>query len=213
MSTPGHPWPGQTTTSVHAPSSDDHRDDASLMCRIANNDTEALRELYDLHGQLAYSIAYNVCHQSVDAQEVVAAVFCELWKNAERFHPQRGSFRTYLIVLSRSRAMDFVRSSDKRRKARLDAMPDLQSIAANHQNASDPSRQLEESDQYLQVRQQLDALPSEFALVLRLAFFRGMTHEQIAKELGQPLGTIKSRIRRGMEKFREQWIVFGQGAE
>jgi len=186
---------------MDAPGSANHREAAwsDYVRRCAQRDESALASLYDESSQLVYTISLRILQDEADASEVVLDVYKQVWEGAARFDKQRGSAAAWIVLLARSRAIDRRRSLVTRRRsaARPEALPDVIS--------SDPSpERLAIADQSSRsVARALAQVPSEQRQALELAFFDGFTHSEIAERLGEPLGTVKTRIRLAVSKLRE----------
>jgi RNA polymerase sigma-70 factor (ECF subfamily) len=176
-------------------------DDQVLLRLIARQQQEALGELYDRYGRLAYSLALNATGDASLAEEIVQDVFLRVWNKAETYRPEQGKVVTWLTSITRYRAIDMLRRHAIRpegnRAVWAEEGPPL---------ASD-SMAIEEEVASLQRKQQIHyamrQLPSEQRQALAFAFFYGYSHSQIAAALNEPLGTVKTRIRLGMQKLRE----------
>jgi RNA polymerase sigma-70 factor (ECF subfamily) len=167
--------------------------------RCASRDESALAALYDESSQLAYTIAKRILQDDADASEVVLDVYKQVWEAAARFDEQRGSAVAWIVVLARSRAMDRRRSRMARMRtpATAEELHNLISSEANPESlamASQSSRS---------VKRALEAVPVEQRQALELAFFAGLSHSEIADHLGEPLGTVKTRIRLAVNRLRE----------
>jgi RNA polymerase sigma-70 factor, ECF subfamily len=167
--------------------------------RCALRDESALAALYDESSQLAYTIALRILHDEADASEVVLDVYRQVWDGAARFDEQRGSAAAWIVTLARSRAMDRrrYRTAGRRSAAKVEELDDVRSTAPSPESlaiASQSSRA---------VMRALAAVPSEQRQALELAFFAGLSHSEIADRLGEPLGTVKTRIRLAVGRLRE----------
>jgi RNA polymerase sigma-70 factor (ECF subfamily) len=170
-----------------------------LVRRCALHDESALAALYDQSSQLVYTIALRILRDEADSAEVVVDVYRQVWQAAVRFDERRGTAGAWLVILARSRAMD-------RRRSRIARMRIETSVADPPQvMAEDPNPEnLAAANQTRHcVLQALAALPVDQREALDLAFFSGLTHMEIAKRLGEPLGTVKTRIRLGVVKLRD----------
>jgi RNA polymerase sigma-70 factor (ECF subfamily) len=174
--------------------------DRSSLERMAAGDHEALAELYDRHGRMVFSLALRIVRDQRDAEEVVQDVFAQAWRESGRYSAGRGSVIAWLMTLTRSRAVDRLRG----RKARPDTATDSEPIVAIADGAAPADEQLSAAAQAAQVRTALNALPLVQRLAIELAFYEGLTHTEIADRLEQPLGTVKTRIRQGLLKLRDQ---------
>ena len=167
--------------------------------RISTGDTSALAELYDSIGTKLFSLSYQILNDRWDAEEVVQDAFAALWKKPQAFNPQKGKLTSWLMVLVRNRSVDRYRS----RKRRKDTTS-LDTVLEVH--PADESEDIPSSASQTDEKQLLGSaiknLPPKQIKVLKLSYFKGLTHPEIAQELGISLGTVKSRIRLGVEKLR-----------
>lgn len=178
--------------------------DAALIARMAAGDQRSLAELYDRHGPAMYGLALAITGQPADADEVVAEAFNQAWRQADRFDSTRGSSLPWLVTLTRSRALDFVRAGRRRARAL-----DRASAAAPGGFAlpvsplmDPPDRYAEKQDLRERVQQAVAELPDAQRRVVELAYFGGLSQSEIAAQLQAPLGTVKTRMRAAMEKLR-----------
>jgi len=182
--------------------------DAQLVTSIARYSELALAEVYRRHGGAVYGLARRVLSNATEAEDVTQDVFLRLWNQPDRFDPNRGSLRSFLLAQSHGRAVDAVRSlnSRKRRESR-----DAQQTASAEYDMQHEVWDLALADQ---VARALGDLPEEERRVIELAYFEGHTYVDVAKLLGQPEGTVKSRIRNGMRRMRAVLVDAGiEGAE
>lgn len=178
--------------------------DRVLVERVAAGDERALGGLYDRHGGTAYALAYAIVGERADAEEVVADTFGQMWRTAAQFDPGRGSVGAWLATITRTRALDLVRARGRRVRAleRAAGMSE-EGFAAPIARAGDsPDRGPESDEARRLVRRSLAELPAPQRQVIELAYFRGLSHSEIATELQEPLGTVKTRMRAGLEKLR-----------
>ena len=178
----------------------------ALVSRLIAGDERALGELYDRHGGMAYSLACAIVPDPADAEEVVAEAFAQVWRTAATFDPARGNVLAWLTTIVRSRSLDLVRSQRRRARA-LDeavAMSDESEAPGMSTGRSEADRGVERSEAQVLVRRSLATLPAPQRKVLELAYFGGLSQSEIAEHLNEPLGTIKTRMRTGMEKLRQQ---------
>jgi RNA polymerase sigma-70 factor (ECF subfamily) len=179
----------------------DQQADIDLMQRVQHGDQQALAALYDRYGGPVFSMALYVLHSRAQAEEVTQTIFMGVWQHAERWDPQRGQLGSWLLTLARYTAIDALRREQRRpalAEAPLDEMPHL---AAEPSQVDDP---LWHDGQLL--RELLGRLPAEQAQAIQLAFYSGMTHSEIASTLKLPLGTVKTRLRLGLNKLRDWWL-------
>ena len=167
--------------------------------RCASRDESALAALYDESSQLAYSIAMRVLQDEADASEVVLDVYKEVWDGAARFDEQRGSAAAWLVILARSRAIDRrrFRTAQMRTSASVEQLREVTCSRPNPESVAIAGQKRQA------VMRALEAVPWEQRQALELSFFSGLTHPEIADELGEPLGTVKTRIRLAVARLRE----------
>ncbi len=187
-----------------SPPSDAAQDPAAehreLAASLARGDKAALARLYDLLAKPLYSLAVRITNDSAEAQDVVQDVFLQLWNKAADYEPSRGSYFSWAATLTRNRALDRVRMRQRRNEIVQASAPDI--LPADNQDL-DSSDSLWLREKASVVRSALGALPAEQKGAIELAFFGGLTQQQIAAKLGEPLGTVKARIRRGLLRLRE----------
>lgn len=178
--------------------------DVACIARLIGGDERALGILFDRHGAMAYGLASAMAHDAADAEEVVADAFAQVWRSAASFDQTRGSVAAWLATIVRTRALDLLRSQ-KRRARVLDeaaAMSDDGASPALSTGAPSPDRGVEQGEAQRLVREALALLPQPQRRVLELAYFGGLSQSEIAEQLSEPLGTVKTRMRAGMEKLR-----------
>ncbi len=176
--------------------------DAQLLQRMARGDKAALAELYDRFSRPLYATALRIVNDPAEAQDIVHDAFLALWEKATRFETERGTAFAWAVTLVRNRAIDRVRARRRRGELLATAAPaDL----GYHEDAAGPATDDSAtlSDQARVVRAAVAALPREQQRALELAFFSGLTQQEIAAKLSEPLGTVKARIRRGLLKLRD----------
>lgn len=178
------------------------RDQAGLIAAMAGGDRAALGRLYDALGRPLYALAYRILNDSAEAQDVVHDAFVQLWQKAGEFDPARGSAFTWAATLVRNRAIDRVRMRQRRAEILQESAAEIHPPAADDGTNSADAAWLREKASA--VRAALGALAPEQRTAIELAFFSGLTQQQIAAQLNEPLGTIKARIRRGLLKLRER---------
>lgn len=168
------------------------------LARIAEADSTALAALYDETSKLVYSIVLMIVRRPEDAEEVTLDVYTSVWNNAKAFDGTRGSVTGWLILLARSRAIDRLRSRAWRQQS--GQLENLEFVCVE----SSPETQTLESERHRHLRAALGTLSPEERELLVLAFFQGQTHRELAEQLQQPLGTVKTRIRTAMLKLRNR---------
>ncbi len=175
--------------------------DAALMLRITNQDQAALMDLYQRFGGQVYGLVLRVLRDTQLAEEATQDTFLKVWHKAEQWDSSRGQLSSWLLTIARYAAIDRLRREQRHSST---SVPFLDSLA---ENASAPERVGDRRwlDGQL-LRQFMATLPEEQALVIELAFFQGMTHSELAEHLQWPLGTVKTRLRSGLQKLRGLWI-------
>jgi RNA polymerase sigma-70 factor (ECF subfamily) len=176
-------------------------DDEELMQRLAYRDLVAFRALYDRYGNLVYSAALRVVRDAQIAEDMVQEIFLRIWRKPESYVAQRGRFVTWLTSVTRNRAVDEVRSRGRRFRHET-ASPEEQERELPASEQDDPALTAELSDQRRLILAALQHIPAEQREIIELAYFGGLTQQEIADLLSQPLGTVKTRIRLGMQKLR-----------
>jgi RNA polymerase sigma-70 factor (ECF subfamily) len=178
--------------------------DRALIERMSAGDERALGDLYDRHGSTVYALAIAIVRERADADEVVADAFGQAWRTAPQFDPSRGSVGAWLATITRTRALDLVRARGRRVRAlERAAREDPDGLAAPLGRApATPDLGAERHETRRLVQRSLAELPEPQRHVIELAYFGGLTQSEIAEELKEPLGTVKTRMRAGMEKLR-----------
>jgi RNA polymerase sigma-70 factor (ECF subfamily) len=174
--------------------------DEDLMPLVERQNTDAFEIVYDRHGGAAYSLAYRIVGDGPTAEDVTQEAFLSLWRSGARYDRTRGSVRTWLLGIVRNRAIDLLRREVARGpRLSLDVGHREEGVSAERTDV-EAFRQEEARE----VRGALAVLPTNQLRVIELAYFGGLTHSEIAEILGMPVGTVKSRMRLGMEKIRTQ---------
>jgi len=171
------------------------------MQRLSVRDRQAFEEIYDRYGDLVYSTALRVLRDTHLAEDISQETFVRLWRKPESYVAERGRFLTWLISVTRNRAVDEVRARGRRQRYET-ASPEEQERELPAGTANDPVLNADLAEQRRVVRAALAELPAEQRQVIELAFFGGLTQQEIADRLAQPLGTVKTRVRLGMQKLR-----------
>ena len=178
--------------------------DGDLVRRAARGDDRAIARLYDRYGAVLYAVAYRIVGQRADAEEVVLEAFAQVWRDAPRFDAERGSVAGWLTMIARSRALDLVRARSRRERMTASAAADRPgSPPAMGDFRPDPAGALDHDERRRQVQQALDTLSQPQRQAIELAYFEGLSQTEIAERLHEPLGTVKTRVRLGMQKLRE----------
>jgi RNA polymerase sigma-70 factor (ECF subfamily) len=183
--------------------------DEDLMTLVERRDADAFAVLYDRHGGAAYSLAHRIVGNPGFAEDVTQEAFLSVWRSGARFDAARGSVRSWTLGIVRNRAIDALRrSSSQAPKLDFDDDALLEGRAADELTDSEAIRR----ETSRRVRGALVELPSEQSEVIGLAYFGGFSHSEIAEMLGMPLGTVKGRMRLGLEKIRVA-LAEGMGIE
>ena len=172
---------------------------APLVDRIARSDADALSALYERTSSIAYGLILSILREEDASEDALVDVYAQIWSQACRFDPGRGSVATWIATLSRTRAIDLRRARQRRR--------DLETGLPDHpmpDESPGPSERTQIHEEAARVRAALDALPADQRRALEAAFYCGWSHSEVARELGQPLGTVKTRIRTGLAALRRQ---------
>ncbi len=170
--------------------------DANLVVAIARWRQEALAEAYRRHGGGVFGLARHLLGDGESAKDIAQEVFLGLWKQPERFDPARGSLRSYLLAQTHGRSVDVIRSETARRGREGRAVRTAEAVI------DDVERHVEDLAMGAQVREALAELPEAERRAVTLAYLAGNTYREVARLLGEPEGTVKSRIRSGLRRLR-----------
>jgi RNA polymerase sigma-70 factor (ECF subfamily) len=174
-------------------------EDAKLMQRIAQGREDALGELYDRYHRLVFSIALRVIGNRASAEEIMLDVFTSVWIKGHTYRADKAQVNTWLARLARNRAIDVLRREEVRPLRHSVDWADVSQMSADGRS---PEAATQLALRRQQVRSAINELPPEQQEALALAYFQGYTHREIAEVLEQPLGTVKTRIRSGMQTLR-----------
>jgi len=173
--------------------------DEELMILVQQRDAHALEILFDRHGGPAYSLAHRIMGEPHTAEDVTQEAFLSIWRTSESFDAARGSVRSWLLQIVRNRAIDVLRRASSRpTRTDLDDDGILEAQEAPDLTDVEASRR----ERARRVRAALRDLPHDQAQVIGMAYFGGFSHSEIAEMLGMPLGTVKGRMRLGLQKAR-----------
>jgi len=172
-----------------------HLSDEAVLALIARADDQALAELYRRFGRLAYGLAFRILRDDALAQDAVQEAFLGVWRAAGRFTAERSKPSTWLLTLVHRRAVDLVRREERRRTEPLQPESEFAGAEAADEAELATRRQT--------IREALRQLPSEQREAIELAYYGGYTQSELAERLGQPLGTIKSRMFTGLARLRD----------
>lgn len=179
----------------------DPTDELQLVERLRAQDQTALDALYERYSRVVYAIALRIVGQATEAEDVVVDSFWQVWQQAATYDASRGQLRAWIVTIARSRALD------RLRVLRRSPLADAEEVAVAGREAiadDDPEQAAWLSQKSAIVRTAMASLPREQRQALELAYYHGMSQSEIAERLGEPLGTIKTRVRLGMIKLREQ---------
>jgi RNA polymerase sigma-70 factor, ECF subfamily len=167
--------------------------DQALVAAIRSADQGAMAALYDRYSSIVYAVALRVLQDTGAAEDVLQDIFMQLWRNPGAFDASRGNMAAWLAVISRHRAIDALR----RRRPETDIDDVIVSVETDMASEADRSRAMDK------VRGAMETMPSPQRSALEMAYFEGLTHTEIAEKTGEPLGTIKTRIRAGLLSLRK----------
>ena len=173
-----------------------HLSDEALVALAARSEQSALAELYDRYGRPAYGVALRVLRDDALAEDAVQDAFMTIWRTASRFVPEKGKASTWILTLVHRRAVDVVRREQRRRADSLEAAPE----PAGARGADEEAWLRLQRER---VQAALKELPDQQREALELAYYGGFTQTELAERLGQPVGTIKSRMFNGLARLRE----------
>lgn len=173
-------------------------DNAALLSRIAQGDEQAFAKFYDLFANGLYSLVFKILNDAKEAEDVLQEGFAQIWKKASTYDGSRSSAFTWSVMILRNKAIDHIRS--RQRQSRL-----IEEAALEFSRDAEPENDdgVFQNEKRAIVRAALDKIPGEQRQAIDLAFFSGLTQAQISEKLGEPLGTVKARIRRGLLKLRD----------
>jgi RNA polymerase sigma-70 factor (ECF subfamily) len=178
--------PADLTTATH------------LIQQVANQDRDAFSQLYDRFSTLVFTLAMRMLKARSDAEDLLQEVFVQVWRQAQSYSAERGSPEAWIINIARSRAIDKIRSIRRMQKSFV-----LTDDPAQAESSHNVESSAAESETRLAMNSALANLPDTQRKVLELAYFDGLTQSEIADRLAEPLGTVKTRMRSGIQKLRE----------
>jgi RNA polymerase sigma-70 factor (ECF subfamily) len=174
--------------------------DEDLMQLVAESDAGAFAILYERHTNVAFSLAFRMCGKRTIAEEVVQDAFLSLWRGGSRYDRTRGSVRTWVLGIVHNRAIDVLRRGTVHDRGRVSDEGIEERLEAPERTDQEVGRR----DEAREIRAALEDLPAEQSHVIELAYYGGFTHSEIATMLGTPIGTVKGRMRLGLQKLRSQ---------
>jgi len=185
-------------------SSAQHMLDQEMIVRISRRDQSAFSALYDRLSGPLYSLAMKMLGDPAEAQDALQDVFLQIWSRAATYDPEQSSVFSWTVLLTRSRVIDRLRARGRRSRVVVPSTKDTPSGVTDSSTVESVADTVEKNDEAARVRYVLNDLPSEQRQTIEMAFFEHLSHHEIAARLGQPLGTVKARIRRGLLKLRQQ---------
>jgi RNA polymerase sigma-70 factor, ECF subfamily len=174
--------------------------DEELMQLAGDGNPRAFETIYERHGGAAFSLAYRMTGQRGPAEDAVQEAFISIWRSRRRYEPERGSVRTWILGIVHHRTIDTLRRNlvhDRRRTT-------AEGIEEQHEARERTDVEAARREEARSVRAALETLPGDQTRVIELAYFGGFSHSQIAEMLGMPIGTVKGRMRLGLDKMRRQ---------
>jgi RNA polymerase sigma-70 factor, ECF subfamily len=174
--------------------------DEEIMALVQEGDPTAFETLYDRHGAAAFSLAYRMVGDRLAAEDISQEAFLSIWRSRLRYQAERGSVRTWILGIVHHRAIDSLRRQVVHQRTRGAAEGELEEQPARELTDVEAARRLEAR----QVRSAIESLPPQQSRVIELAYFGGFSHSQIAEMLATPIGTVKGRMRLGLEKLRHE---------
>lgn len=184
-------------TGLVNPSPPSGQDDAGLLALVQTGDEHAMASLFDRYSKVVYSVALRVLRDTASAEDVLQEVFMQIWRNPDGFVATRGSLGGWLAVVARNRSIDTLR-----RKRPTEEVDDM-TLASNYNLADEAER----NSLMEKARGVIQLLPVEQRKTLEMAFFDGLTHSEIAEMTGDPLGTVKTRIRSALTSLRRAFTA------
>jgi RNA polymerase sigma-70 factor (ECF subfamily) len=172
-----------------------------LLRSVAQGDRRSFEQLYDRFSGVLFSAAYRVLNNQEAAEDVLQDVFIQIWEKAPLYDPARGKPLTWAVTLTRHKAIDRLRSTQRRNRLQDDLEKEAESF--EHFDARDSLDAVQGIERAQMIREAIAKLSKDQREAIELAFFHGLTQTEIAEQLREPLGTIKARIRRGMMKLRD----------
>jgi RNA polymerase sigma-70 factor (ECF subfamily) len=174
--------------------------DPDLAARLKRRDPQAMAELYDRYGRLAYSLIVRIVRDAALAEDLVQETFLRVWNRAHAFDEQRGALGPWLLAVARNRAIDYLRSTDGRMARSGFELIEMENPAL----FANLEREILSSDQARRIREALTKLNPTQRNVIELAYFEGLSQSEMAEKMGQPLGTIKTWVRTALRNLREE---------
>ena len=190
------------TPSQPGPNSVSDRSDTEMLQGVANGDRECFGKLHDRYENLLFSTIFKVLNDREDAEEVLQETFFNLWKKAHLFQDVRGRPVTWLASMARNRAIDRLRAKQRQSRTRH-ALEKERAVVPTHNDPINGRKAAVRRDHCQMVRSAVIELSDIQREAIEMAYFQGMSQKEISAQLGEPLGTVKARIRRGVSRLRE----------
>jgi RNA polymerase sigma-70 factor (ECF subfamily) len=184
---------------VNEPESQDR--DIELLRQIAAGNRASFAEFYDRHSTLMFSVACKILNDTSEAEDVLQEAFMHIWEKASKFDSKLGKASSWAAILVRNKAIDRIRASQRRTRLAEEAGAEQAAVPNAAETANETVYGHEKANL---IQSAIVDLPVEQRQAIQLAYFSGLTQDEISKKLNQPLGTIKARIRRGLIKLRDQ---------
>jgi RNA polymerase sigma-70 factor, ECF subfamily len=184
-----------------APETDDRAIELDLLARVAKRERAAFEQLYARYSNILYATAMKFLKQEADAQDVVQDVFIQIWDKAKLYDPTKGKPLTWALTMTRNRSIDRIRAIQRRTRLRDDF--ESETVADESAGVREALSEVDASEKSQILRDAVGRLSPEQRKVIELAFFGGLTQSEVADRLGEPLGTVKARARRGLMKLKE----------
>lgn len=175
------------------------QEDRDLIRRMASKDADALDSFYERYNRLAFGLVFRIVGNRPDAEDVLVDVFWQVWQQSGRYDASRGKPVAWMLTIARTRAIDCLRSSNRQSSRTEDMETQREPASARAETDSFVAADIRDA-----VQEALQTLAEPQRIALEMAYFQGMSHTEIAAALGQPLGTIKDRIRTGMAHLRKR---------
>jgi RNA polymerase sigma-70 factor (ECF subfamily) len=175
--------------------------DVDLLREISAGDRSAFARFYDQYSKLLFSIAFKILNDAKESEDVLQEVFLQVWDKAAHYDPRLGKPVSWAVTLTRNKAIDHIRSSQRRSRLMEQAATEMTVLTGGAGTANESVRGRESADL---ISSAVADLPADQRKAIEMAFFSGLTQNEISETLKEPLGTIKARIRRGMLKLRDR---------
>jgi len=174
-------------------------EDLELLAKIGDQDREALATLYERYGRRVFALAVRILNDHVGAEEVTQDVFMSVWRRGATYTKKKGKFTTWMFSIAHNRTIDELRKRRRDRSRENEDIDDHWDIKSG--DISPPDAAVAQSE-YAKIRAAMENLPEEQKTVVELSYFKGLTQTEIATKTGQPLGTVKTRMRLALKKLR-----------